>query len=325
MHKYDADPGKAGHIFFSILLPIYCGTLIIYPLSAVPPSAQMAVECLEYTKASALTLVPPYVEEVGQSVELLEALSAKVDCIFWAGGVISLATGNAIAAKMKLFTTNGSTEMGMWPTIRPSGQWTQEHWQYMRVHPTANMSFRHQSKDLYEAIIVRNSDVEKEQPIFKIYPALQEYDCGDLFSPHVADAELWQYRGRSDDLQVFRSGEKYHPVAVEQRLSSSPDVAEALLVGTGRPQAALLLEMKQGTPLETAQQREEVLLRLWPLVEEVNKMCPIYAKITKDLTLILSPAKSMARAAKGTVQRRATVVLYEKELDMIYAKFTAKA
>ena len=285
----------------------------------------MAAECLEHTEASALALVPPYVEEVGQSVELLETLSAKVDCIFWAGGVISSATGNAIAARMKLFTTNGSTEMGMWPTIRPSGQWTQEQWNYMRIHPAANMSFRHQSKDLYEAIIVRNSDIEKEQPIFKIYPALQEYDCDDLFSPQAADADLWQYRGRSDDLQVFNSGFKYHPTAVEQRLSSSPDVAAALLVGTGRPQAALLLEMKQGTPLETDRQREKALLRLWPLVEEVNKMCPEYAKITKDLTLILSPAKPMARAAKGTVQRRATVTLYEKELDAIFAGFVAKA
>ena len=324
--KHDADPRKAGHLFYSILFPIYCGTLIIYPLSAVPLSAQMAAECLEHTEASALVLVPPYVEEIGQSVELLETLSAKVDCIFWAGGVISLATGNAIAAKMKLFTTNGSTEMGMWPTIRPSGQWTREHWNYMRIHPAANMSFRHQSTDLYEAIIVRNSDFEKEQPIFKIYPALQEYDCSDLFSPHAPDAELWQYRGRSDDLQVFHSGMKYHPVAVEQQLSrSSPDVAEALLVGTGRPQAALLLELKQGTPLETARQQEEFLSRLWPLIEEVNNMCPEYAKITKDLTLILSPAKPMARASKGTVQRQATVALYEKELDMIYAKVTAKA
>lgn len=326
MSRHDANPRKAGHLFFSLLLPIYCGTLIIYPLSAVPPSAQLAAECLEHTEASALAFIPPYVEEVGESVDLLETLSTKVDCIFWAGGVISQATGNAIAAKMKLFTTNGSTEMGMWPTIRPSGHWTREHWNYMRIHPAANMSFRHQSTDMYEAIIVRNSDVEKEQPIFKIYPALQEYNCSDLFSPSTTDTEMWQYRGRSDDLQVFSSGGKYHPVAVEQRLSgSSPDVAQALLVGTGRPQAALLLEMRQGTPLDTAQQREEVLSRLWPLVEEVNRMCPTYAKMTKDLTLILSPGKPMARAAKGTVQRQATVVLYEKELDLVYANFSAKA
>lgn len=283
----------------------------------------MVKECLKYTRATALTLVPPYVEEIGQNPELLEALSAEVECIFWTGGDISLATGNAIAARTKFFTTCGSTEMGMWPTIRPSGEWTREHWKYMRIHPAANLSFRHQSEDLYEAVIVRNSNTDEEQPIFKLFPDLQEFSSGDLFSPHAADAELWQYRGRSDDLQVFGSGEKYHPVVVEQRLASSPIVAEALLVGTRRPQAALLLEMKQGTPLETPQQREEVLLRLWPLVEEVNKMCPTYAKITKDLTLFLSPAKPMPRTAKGTVQRSATMALYEKELDMIYAKATA--
>ena len=120
MSKPDADPQQAAHLFASILFPIFCGTLIVYPLSAVPPSAQMALECLKYTRVTALTLVPPYVEEVGRNPEILEALAAKVDCIFWAGGDISLATGNAIAAKMKLFTTCGSTEMGMWPTIRPS-------------------------------------------------------------------------------------------------------------------------------------------------------------------------------------------------------------
>ena len=283
----------------------------------------MAAECLKHTSATALTLVPPYVEEIGRNPELLETLSANVDCIFWAGGDISLATGDAIAAKTRLFTTCGSTEMGMWPTIRPSGEWTQEHWKYMRIHPAANVSFRHQSNDLYEAIVVRNADIEDEQPIFRIFPDLQEFSSGDLFSQHASDTTLWQYRGRSDDLQVFASGEKYHPVVAEQRLASSPDIAEALLVGMGRPQVALLLEIQKGIPAETPQQREEILMHLWPLVEEVNKMCPTYAKITKDLTLILSPGEPMARAAKGTVQRSATVALYEKELNTIYANVMA--
>ena len=114
-------------------------------------------------------------------------------------------------------------------------------------------------------------------------------------------------------------------MALEQQLERSPDVTQALLVGTERPQAALLLEMKQGTPLETPQQWEEVFLRLWPLVEEANKMCPEYARLTRELTMILSPAKRMARGAKGTVQRSVTVGLYEKELDLMFAKTMAAA
>ena len=101
-----------------------------------------------------------------------------------------------------------------------------------------------------------------------------------------------------------------------EQLERSPDLAEALLFGTGRPQAALLLEMKQETLLETPQQPEEVLLRLWALVEEVNKLYPEYARLTRELTMILRPAKRMVRGAKGTVQRSATVALYEEELDV---------
>ncbi len=104
-----------------------------------------------------------------------------------------------------------------------------------------------------------------------------------------------------------------------------PDVAQALLVRTRRPQAALLLEMKQGTPVDTPQQQEEVLLRLWPLIDEVNRVFTDYARTTGELNLILSAAKRMARVARGTVQRSATVGLYEEELDLIFAKSTAAA
>ena len=161
--------------------------------------------------------------------------------------------------------------------------------------------------------------------MFKIFPDLQEFSSGDLFSPHPADAKLWQYRGRSDELQVFRSGEKYHPAALEQQLEIRSEVARELLVGTGRPQAALLLEMKQGTPLETPQQREEVLLRLWSPIEEFNQMRPEYGRLNRELTMILSPAKRMGRGARGTVQRSLTVELYEKGLDLISAKNMATA
>ncbi|MCJ1390498.1 hypothetical protein MMC18_003358 [Xylographa bjoerkii] len=170
-----------------------------------------------------------------------------------------------------------------------------------------------------------NPDIEMEQPIFKVFPNLQRFSSGDLFSPQASNAELWQYRGRSDDLQVFSSGEKYHPVAVEQRLASNADVVEGLLVGMRRSQAALLLEMKPDAPLGTPEECEETVLRLWPLVKEVNRMCPTYAKITGDLILFLSPARPMARSAKGTVQRSVTVAMYEQELEKLYAEAAARS
>lgn len=201
----------------------------------------------------------------------------------------------------------------------------------MRVHPAANLDFRHRSGDLYEAFVCRNLDPEQEQPVFKIFPEAQEFSSGDLFSPTKDDndkdlssscsskSQLWRYRGRADDMQVFSSGEKYHPVGVEQLIvAKCADVQEALFVGTGRPQAALMLELKPGTEPRNNEQRVEALERVWPVVEEANLMCPIYATITQNKVLFTESERPMSRAAKGTVQRLATMQLYAEELNALF-------
>ncbi|KAI9874071.1 MAG: hypothetical protein M1830_010225, partial [Pleopsidium flavum] len=53
------DPFHAAHFLASILFAIFCRTTVIYPLSAVPSSAELAVECLKHTKADAVMLLPP--------------------------------------------------------------------------------------------------------------------------------------------------------------------------------------------------------------------------------------------------------------------------
>lgn len=297
---------------------------MIYPLSGLPPSIQMAANCLRYTKADIITLVPPYVEELGRNREVLEFLSHQVKTVMWAGGDVSLVAGNAISPKLNLFTLSGSTEMGLWPTLRRDGPWLSDRWKFMAFHPAMNMVFHHRSNDLFEGCIRRNATIETEQPIFKLFPMLQEYNTGDLFSPHPNDAQFWQYRGRADDMQVFLSGEKYHPTAVERHIACHPSVQEVLLVGTRRPQAALLLEMGANTPI-TATDQPEFIETLWPTIEEANQMCPVYAKITKQHILFVDPQKPMARSGKGTVQRSSTVQLYEEELDRLFDKATAES
>ena len=277
----------------------------------------MAADCVRHKKIDVITLVPPYMEQMGRDLDLLEVLSHKVETVMWAGGDVSLEAGNAISSKFKLFTAGGSTEMGFYPILRRSGPWLSDQWKFLRFHPAMNMKLQHRSDDLFEGQIQRNSSSGYEQPIFKVFPSLQEYNTGDLFSPHPLDADLWQYRGRADDMQIFSSGEKYHPTAVEKRIAQHPDVQEALFIGTGRSHAALLLEMtglfNQNGPSQD--QRTHILERIWPTIEEANRICPAYAKITPEHVLFVRPEKPMARSGKGTVQRRTTVQRYEKELD----------
>ena len=283
----------------------------------------MAVDCLNHTTVGIISLVPPYIEELGRNQDVLEYLSHKAVTVMWAGGDVSLAAGNAISSKLKLFTTCGSTEMGLWPSLRRSGPWLSDQWKFMRFHPAMNMAFRHRSDGLFEGCIQKNSNLGYEQPIFKVFPVLREYKTGDLFSPHPSDTQLWEYRGRADDMQIFSSGEKYHPTAVEQRIAQHPDVQEVLLVGTRRIQAALLLEMRANITTETSEQQVKIIEKVWPIVEEANQMCPAYAKVTKNHILFINPLKPMARSGKGTVQRPATVQLYNEELNKLFGEAAA--
>ena len=170
---------------------------------------------------------------------------------------------------------------------------------------------------------MRNTkSIDAEQPIFKIAQHLQsqEYRSGDLFSPHPEDKELWEYRGRKDDMQVFSSAEKYYPTAMEAAITAShPDIKDVLLVGTGRPQAALLVEML-GSVSPAPLSQGEAIERIFPGIEAANETCPPTAKITKQHVLFTTDGKPMLRTAKGSVQRRATVEAYKEELDTLFER-----
>lgn len=309
---------QAGHLFVSLLASVFCSTTIIYPLSGIPPSVHSAAEALKYTTVDAMTLVPPYVEEIGRDPDLLEYLSTRVKTLFWAGGDVSTAAGDAISRKMRLFTTCGSTEMGMWPTLYPSGGWPADHWNYMHVRPSVQMDFRFRSDGLYEAYIIKHLDPEREQPVFKVHRGLQEFSSGDLFTPHPSEPDLWKYYGRADDMLVFASGSKFHPTSVEKHIAGHQDVEEALLIGTRRPQGVLLLAMKESVQMGTKNERAEVVEDLWPTIMESNETCPTYAKITKEHILFVRPKKPLLRTAKGTIQRAASIRLYDQEIDELF-------
>ncbi|KAG6993745.1 abhydrolase domain-containing protein mpaH [Physcia stellaris] len=318
-------PFHASNLFASVMLPIFCTTSVIYPLSGVPPSVQAAAGCLEQLKIDAMTLTPPHIEEIAGNPELLHYLSQKLQTLFWAGGDVASTAGDTISRKIRLFTANGSTEMGMWPTLHPSGDWPYEHWKYMHVHPSMRLDFRHRSDNLYEACIMRSTRPEEEQPVFKIFPGIQEFKCGDLFSPHPTEPQLWKYHGRVDDLLIFASGEVFHPASVEKHISQHPDVEGVLLVGTRRPQAALIVAMNTGETVESTDGQSTAIRKLWPTIEESNQICPTYARITTEHILFARSQKPMVKTGKGAIQRAATISLYDEELDHLFARAAASS
>ncbi|KAF2728286.1 acetyl-CoA synthetase-like protein [Polyplosphaeria fusca] len=305
-------PFHASGIFGSILFSLSRGSVLVYPHSGGPPSAAIAAEALRHTTADTLAMPAVFVEEMAGNPNLLDEISSRIQVVMYAGGDLSVAAGDVVASTMRLFTACGSTEMGLWPILRPADNWYADRWHYMHLHPAMNMTMDLSSEtgQIHEAVIEKNTNSRYIQPIFRLFPQLQRYHSGDLFTRHPTNPNLWKFYGRADDMQSFLSGEKFHPVDVEHLICEHTDVVEALLVGTMRPKAALLLRL-----------REEVdgnIEPVWPTIEKANEMCPSYAVIARPLVHIVDAAQPFPRTAKGTVQRKAAAELYKKELDELY-------
>lgn len=80
--------------------------------------------------------------------------------------------------------------MKFYPIFRRSGSWLSDQWKFIKFHSAMNMKLQQRFDDFFEGQIQRNFSSEYEQPVFKIFPTLQEYNTGDLFSPHSLDANL---------------------------------------------------------------------------------------------------------------------------------------
>ncbi|KAK4503218.1 hypothetical protein PRZ48_006646 [Zasmidium cellare] len=305
----------AGAMFITLIVSIVNQKTNVTPLAGVPPTAQGIVEALKYVDIDVLHLPAPFAEQISKSDELLDGATKTITMVSYGGGDVSEACVNAwLSRGVNIAGFNGSTETSPYPLIRPLEGWKPEDAKYIQLHPIVNMQFRPTAvPDMFEAVLVKNTDERKIQPVFYIFPELEEYHTKDLFSPHPSEADLWLYRGRADDMINAASALMTNPIKFEQHMARQPDVAEALMVGSGRYQMALLVE-----PGDDAVSREEFVERIWPAVEEANAMYPEDCRVARSHVLVTDSGVPLRRAGKGTVQRAPSLELYKERIDRLY-------
>jgi hypothetical protein len=57
---------------------------------------------------------------------------------------------------------------------------------------------------------------------------------------------------------------------------------------------------------------------LWETVKKVNALSPVYARVERDMVLVVE--EEFLMTAKGTLRKKDMVMKYEKELDKLYGK-----
>lgn len=176
--------------------------------------------------------------------------------------------------------------------------------------------WRQLDEDSYELVIVRKDKLPGLQGFFYTIMDAQEVSTKDIYKPHPSLPYHWIYHGRADNIIVFSNGEKLNPLTIEETVQGHPQVKGALVVGSNRMQAALLLEPSE--PTNGVQEEREFINRVWPLVERANESAVNHGRISRDFIIVSNPNKPFPRSGKGGIQRATVLSLYADEIDRHY-------
>lgn len=142
-------------------------------------------------------------------------------------GPVTFGSAEKAAEVVRIINLTGTTESMFQGMILVDA----EDWIYFSFHPRAGFEFRKVDDGIYEHWAVRKDEnVDLFQGVFHTFPDINELCYKDLYEPHPTKADLWIYRGRTDELLVLSNGEKVRPLAMEAIINSHPEVSACLMV-----------------------------------------------------------------------------------------------
>ncbi|KIW87610.1 uncharacterized protein Z519_11935 [Cladophialophora bantiana CBS 173.52] len=293
----------AGGVLLGLLKSLYHDIVMVFQPPAVPLSASMVDGILRHGKCDG-TVIPPFlVEEMLGIPEYFDTLTS-LKFVQFGSGPLSKYCGDTLLTRQKSCPHFiGTTEVGLIPLVELDDP--ELEWQYFHFHRWSGAEMRpiDDSAGLYELFIKKiGVNVPGIQPVFELFPHLTEWPTRDIYTQHPHKPYLWRTCGRADDIA------KAHTA-----------ITGALIVGQGRFQPALLLEVK-GIDVDKENEKKDLLQAIWPTIKAANKASPKHGQLTKSLTLFSSPKKPFLRTPKLSVRRKPTADLYSEEIDELYRR-----
>lgn len=316
-----------------LICPFYNGVCNVLPPTSMPPTSKTLGHVAEHVPITTVCMLPNNVEDLGSDLKLQEIfLKAGITTVVWGGGPVAQKPASVVANLFNLFTSIGSSEDGMWHAIRKEEGVNSIPSDGMCFHPESNIDFRDQGNGLYLAVTVRNSDPQKVQPVFSLFPELTEYNTKDLFRLHSGSGidRVWTYHGRSDDMLIWKTGFKWFPTTAEKEIQANHrDLVEQILITVSgndvvvlvEPKAALRQQMNQAQQSDDKEAvhklRDTTLDRIWPTIEELHRTTPPAVRFDRSRVIFTDADRPMLLTAKGTARRKMTVELYGEQIEAV--------
>ncbi|KZP05122.1 acetyl-CoA synthetase-like protein, partial [Athelia psychrophila] len=311
MHQSPVHPSGMALDFF---VPMTCLTSVsLYPPTSfydhakapVVPTTDNIIEHCKRTGVTGVFAVPNYIESWAGEPESVKWLTTR-DFVAFGGGPLTVKTGDALTqAGVKLVQFYGATEIGfVTKFLTDAAGRSPEDWSWMQFSGKTNVRWAPQADGSFESQFL---DTETHIVSVHNLPDVKGYASSDCWVPHPTKPNFWRIVGRLDDVIILASTMNVVPAPLENVIMSSPMVTSVVMFGQGRHQVGLLLEP---TPGVAVQDLLEFRNRIWPVVEEANKIAPAFAQVSKERIILTVADRPMERTGKGTVAKKATMKSY---------------
>ncbi|OAA72981.1 transferase family protein [Akanthomyces lecanii RCEF 1005] len=308
---YSSFPMSHGAgIIMNILLPALFNLHCIMGPVNILPNITLVEALAEQARIDIWSMVPSLTDEVGETPDVLAKLApSKFICA--SGGPVSPVSAGKANKVIRVLNLTGTTEGLFIGNLVPP----REDWFWFAFHPYSGFEFKQLDEDTYEHWIHRDEQhASLFQGIYHTFPEQQSINFKDLYMQHPTKPYLWAFKGRNDDLVVLSNGYKISPLQTEAFIATHPDINGCLVIGTGKPQAALLIELKDPNG-----KTEEILDSIWDTVQEANAQMRHKNQLLRDFIAFAEADKPFVRTDKGTVKRPATLKVYEDYIERFYS------
>ncbi|KAJ7063875.1 putative aminoadipate reductase [Mycena amicta] len=285
-----------------IAAPVSLGTPTAYRMPAMP-TPQNALRRCDFS-------IPAF---IGEWVKHEEAVSylKTLKATLYTGGPLSWDVGDALVEQgVKIVAMYGSTEIGFVNTLFPKDLLPSE-WTWMQFSQRVNPRWVPVDDGTFE---LQCLTVPTHLPNVENLADMKGYSTEDLFERHPTKPHLYRIVGRLDDVLVMANGEKTVPGPMEDVITGSPYIASAIMFGRERNQIGVLVEPSSSLPVDSS----AFLDLVWDKVQAANAIAPAFARVYREMIIVTTKDRPVVRTLKATVARKATIALYEADINSLY-------
>ncbi|KAJ4118864.1 hypothetical protein NW768_010602 [Fusarium equiseti] len=306
---YSSFPMSHGAgVLMDIVIPALCSLHCILGPTGVLPNLGLLESLADHAKIDIWSMVPSLADELGENPDVLAKFKpSKFICA--SGGPVSPAIVSKVNKVVRVLNLTGTTE-----GLFIGNLWVpREDWHWFAFHPYSGFEFKEVQPGIFEHWVHRNEHWELFQGIFHTFPDLDSVNLKDLYVKHPTNPNLWAFTGRSDDVVVLSNGYKISPLDTEALVTTHPAIEGCLLIGSGKSQAGLLIELK-----DPSERNNELFDSIWAMVERANNSTFQKTRIQREYIAFAEADKPFIRTDKATIKRRATLDLYAYFIERFY-------